>query len=223
MEAMVGNEAFRWAASAVLLAAALAAVCAAVGPSPSSAPAFRIDHGLHALMLTAMALMLHPAWAGPVLPQVLFFVLAAWWFVLRALSRRPASGPASAPADRRRTGDTGRGAMMYHALTMAAMAYMLLAGATSSAHPASAAVVAPHHGAGAPVAGLLPEPAAGADLVPLLLAVMFGLAAILWGVRLIRQLHSGAPRSGGSAFQDLAGAAVMAVMFASLAASRVAA
>jgi hypothetical protein len=178
-------------------------------------------------MLTAMALMLHPAWAAPVLPQVLLFVLAAWWFVLRALSRRPASGPAPAPADRRRTGDTGRGGMVYHALTMAAMAYMLLAGATSGAHPASAAaedggaaVVAPHHGAGAPVAVLLPEPAAGADLVPLLLAVVSGLAAILWGVRLIRRLLSRAPRNGGSAFQELAGAAVMAVMFASLAASR---
>lgn len=227
---MLGNEAFRWAASAVLLAAALAAFLAAVWPSPSYPPAFRIDRGLNALMLTSLALMLHPSWTVPVLPQILIFLLAAWWFVLRASSRRPTSQPASLPAGRRRARDTGRGTgrgtLLYHALTMAAMAYMLLAGATSGASPvparsSAAAVVAPHHFAAAPTAVLLPELAtAGAVVLPSLLAAFFGFAAILWSVRLIRQLLSRAPGGSRSAFQELAGAALMALMFVSLAASR---
>ncbi|MET3811841.1 hypothetical protein [Arthrobacter sp. UYEF3] len=68
---------------------------------------------------------------------------------------------------------------------------------------------------------LLPGPgAAGAEMLPSLLGVVFGLAAVLWGVRLIRQLGCRGLRAGGDAFLELVGAAVMAVMFASLAASR---
>ncbi|MET3811840.1 DUF5134 domain-containing protein [Arthrobacter sp. UYEF3] len=102
----------------------------------------RIDRGLQALML-------HPLGAVTVLLPLVIFVLAAWWFVLRASSRRQAS----VPVDRLRTGGTGRGAMLYRALMMAATAYMLLAVATTGAHPAVASAeagpavfVAPHHG-----------------------------------------------------------------------------
>ena len=102
---VIGNGFLRWGLTALLLAASLYAAFRAGRKSPAAA---RVGFGLHAAMLTAMVLMLAPGLRWPALPQILFFGLAAWWFVLRAVSRRhaPAGRPAPAarPAQGRRAG-----------------------------------------------------------------------------------------------------------------------
>lgn len=176
-------------------------------------------------MMTAMVLMLVPGLRWPALPQVFVFGLAAWWFVLRAVARRPApgSGPnfPEKPGLGRRGGQPGRPGLLYHALTMAAMAFMPAAMDVRGAHGpeaagAEAAVVlgqAAHHG-GAPLAGLpLPDQGWGSQAA-LVLAVAFGLAAAVWAVFLFR-FHNG--RDRGGTVLELVGAASMAVMFAALA------
>ena len=226
---MVGNEVLRWALTALLLAASLYAAVRAGGTSP---PATRVGFGLHAAMMAAMVPMLVPGLRWPALPQILFFGLAAWWFALRAVSRRPVPAglraPATGPARVRHAGGAGRCRLLYNALAMAAMAYMLVA---MDAHGAGAPLAgpeaagppgqAPHHGG--PAVGLsLPGSLAGSEQgwesqPAVVLALAFGVAAAVWGLLLLRRLRTpGRPRSG-DAFLELAGAASMAVMFASLA------
>jgi len=117
---VIENGFLRWGLTALLLSASLYAVFRAGRKSPATT---RVDFGLHAAMLSAMVLMLAPGPGWPALPQILFFGLAAWWFILRAVSRRPVPAgmhaPASGPAKGRRTG-AGRGTLLYNALTMAA-------------------------------------------------------------------------------------------------------
>lgn len=171
-------------------------------------------------MMTAMVLMLVPGLQWPALPQVFVFGLAAWWFVLRAVSRSPApgSGPnvPEQPGLGRRGGQSGRPGLLYHALTMAAMAFMPAAMDVRSAHGPDAAGVlgqAAHHG-GASLAGLpLPDQVWGSQAA-LVLAVAFGLAAAVWAVFLLRFHHG---RDRGGTVLELVGAASMAVMFAALA------
>lgn len=229
---MIENDLLRWGLAAPLLAASLYAAFRAGRTSP---PAIRAGFGLHAAMMTAMVLMLVPGLQWPALPQVFVFGLAAWWFVLRAVSRRPGphwwppepvAGPPvpERPGHGRPDGQSGRGGLLYHALTMAAMAYMPAAMDVRSAHGPEAAGVeaagilgqAAHHG-GAPLAGL---PMQGPNQVwvsqvALVLAVAFGLAAAVWAVFLLRS-HTGRDRGGTGL--ELVGAASMAVMFAALAA-----
>lgn len=99
----------RWGLTALLLAAALYAAFRAGRKSP---PATRVGYGLHAAMMAAMVPMLTPGPLWPALPQILFFGLAAWWFVLRAVSRRPVpaglTAPVVKPAQDRRAGTPRR-------------------------------------------------------------------------------------------------------------------
>lgn len=220
---MIENDLLRWGLAAPLLAASLYAAFRAGRKSP---PAIRAGFGLHAAMLTAMVLMLIPGLQWPALPQVFVFGLAAWWFVLRAVSRQPV--PVAGPLvpertgpDRRR-GQSGRDALLYHALTMAAMAFMPVAMDVRSDHGPEAAAVgaagvlgpAGHHG-GAALAGLpLPGPDQGwGRQAALVLAVAFGLAAGVWAIVLLRSKG----RDRGGAAVEVVGAASMAVIFAALA------
>jgi cbb3-type cytochrome oxidase subunit 3 len=208
--------------TAVLLAAA---VYSAFRASRKSALARRVDHGLHALMMTAMVVMLAPGNPWPALPQILIFVLAAWWFVLRAASRR------ATPGARLRL--AGRGKPFYDALAMAAVAYMLAAMDFRGAHKMNEAAgimgQALHHGGGAAV-GQLPawsmqdwgtQPA-------LMLAVAFAVACAVWAARLAASLGGGSSPSSPSLRartlrsadlgSEFVSASAMAVMFAVLAA-----
>ncbi len=75
--------------TAVLLAATLySAFCA----SRKSSLAARIGYGLQAVMMSARVPPLAPGGQWPVLPQLLLFVLASWWFVIRAASLRSIHG-----------------------------------------------------------------------------------------------------------------------------------
>ncbi|MET3923167.1 DUF5134 domain-containing protein [Arthrobacter sp. UYEF20] len=220
---MIENEFLRLGLTALLLAASLYAAFRASRKSP---PATRVGFGLHAAMMSAMVLMLAPGLQGPALPQIFFFGLAAWWFVLRAVSRRPL--PVACQGRARRAGATGMGGLLYNALTMAAMAYMLAATDVRGAHGALAGLGAAglpgqsaHHGG--PAAGPLP-PGSRPGYLPgwssqsaLVLAAAFGVAGAVWGLLLLRRLRPQARRGRGDAFLELVGAASMAVMFAALA------
>lgn len=226
---MIGNEVLRWGLTALLLAASLYAAFRAGRPSP---PATRVGFGLHAAMMFAMVLMVVPGLHGPALPQILLFGLAAWWFVLRAVAWRPAPAGMHAPAARRalgrRAGTAGRGTLLYNALTMAAMAYMLAAMAVhdagaSLAGPSAAGIPgeAAHHGGpavGLSVPGSLPGAEQGwGSQSAVVLAVAFGVAGALWAFVLLRGLRPHARRASGDTLLELAGATAMAVMFAGLA------
>ena len=237
---MIENGFLRWGLTALLLAASLYAAFRAGRKSPA---ATRVGFGLHAAMLTAMVLMLAPGLRWPALPQILFFGLAAWWFVLRAVSRRhaPAGRPAPAarPAQGRRAG-AGRGTLLYNALTMAAMAYMLaamdgqrghgaLAGSEATGLPGEEAA---HHGGPVGVPGQtghdgvasapgLPLPGTNqgwGGQAALVLAVAFALAAAVCAVQLLRRIRAHNGGGGADTILELVGAASMAVMFAALAA-----
>lgn len=158
-----------------------------------------------------MVLMVVPGLQWPALPQILLFGLAAWWFVLRAVAWRPAPAGMHAPAaspGRGRAERAGRGSLLYDALTMAAMAYMLVAmdlhGAYGTLAVSDAAGIpdqAPHH-AGPAVAlslpGALPVAEQGwVSQSAVVLALAFGLAGAVWCLLLFRRLSTpGRPRSG---------------------------
>lgn len=217
---MIENGVLHWGLTALLLAASLYAAFRAGRKSPSDT---RVGFGLHAAMMAAMVLMLAPGLRWPALPQILFFALAAWWFVLRAVSRRPVpiAGPhvPERPVNARRGGQPGRSSLLYHALTMAAMAYML---ATMDVHggqgPETAGMGQTAHHGGAALAGLpLPGPnQAWSSQAALVLAVAFGLAAAVWAVFLLRSLKG---RDRGDTVLELVSAASMSVMFSALAAA----
>lgn len=214
---MITNEALRWAMAALLLAAAgYATLRAARQP----APAGRVDYGLHALMMIAMVNMLAPGSRWPVLPQVLLFVLAAWWFAVRAASVRPAHNPPVICGGRKARAGR-RMPFYYDALTMAAAAYMLVAMAFSGAHGSVAAgsLAGPAHHGGAAAGLAFSGPGQDWTTQPaLFLAAAFGLAGVVWAVQVFRRLGSRAAGNGGDAVLHLAGAASMALMFAALAA-----
>lgn len=240
----------------LLLAATLYSACRAVA---ASGAAGRVGLALHSLMVAAMALMLLPRGQWPLLPQVLLFVLGSWWFVVQAVSyrTRPRDGPpvrGRAVADKRVGGRPvgGRAKPLYDAAAMAAMAFMLAAGGLAAvpqpgARPPAPVPVAPaHHGAAA--AGPLTVPLDGwstqSSPVPAVafgLAVFFGLATVVWTLRLILQFWPGIGGTSGAAamcsrggalwsarsagFRDVADTAVeivaagaLALMFAALAA-----
>jgi len=237
---VIENGFLLWGLTASLLAASLYAAFRAGCESP---PATRVGFGLHAAMMTAMVLMLIPGPRWPALPQILFFGLAAWWFVLRAVSRRPVPAglpePAARPAQGRRPG-AGRGTLLYNALTMAAMAYMLaamdgqqghvvLAGSEAAALPGEGAA---HHGGsvgvlaqaghnGVASAPGLPLPGpyqSWGGQAALVLAVAFGLAAAVYAVQLLRRIRARNGGGGADTILELVGSASMSVMFAALAA-----
>ncbi len=234
---MIGNEVLRWALTALLLAASLYASVRAGRKSP---PAARVGLALHAAMLVAMMAMLLPGLRWPALPQIVFFGLAAWWFALRAVSRRrvPAGGlpvpvtrppgSASGPEHCRRAGGAGRGVLLYNSLTMTAMAFMLAAmdlhvagGTLAIPEAAGLPGQTPHHGGpvvGLSLSGSLPGAEQGWGSQPALaLALAFGVAGAVWGLLLFRRLRTpGRPRSG-DAFLEFAGSTSMAAMFAALA------
>lgn len=226
---MIENGLLRGGLAALLLAASLFAVFRAGRKSPAGG---RIGFGLHAAMLAAMVLMLTPGLRGPALPQILFFGLAAWWYILRTVSLHPAplAGrpiPAAGPGTSRRAGQTSGGRLLYSALTMAAMAYMLAAMDIRSGHDPEAAGIqassvlgqAAHHGvASAPGLPLPGQNQGWSSQTALVLAVAFGLASAVWAVHLLRQLCSRARHNRAETILELVGAASMAVMFAALAA-----
>ncbi|MEO5994380.1 MAG: DUF5134 domain-containing protein [Arthrobacter sp.] len=227
---MIANDVARWGLTALLLAASLFAVFQASRKSP---PATRVEYCLHAAMLAAMAAMLVPGVRWPALPQIMVFGLAAWWFVLRAVSRRPMvlavlNVTAAGPWHGRREGEASRGRLLYNALTMAAMAYMLAVMDLRGTHRTPAAPtaagladLAAHHGGSSARPSLAGSfPAALPEWTSLsapVLAVAFGAAGAVWGVLLLRRARRRNRTGSGAPFLELVSAVSMAVMFAAFA------
>jgi hypothetical protein len=222
---LIDNELFRWAMTAALSAATVYCAFRAGGRSPIP---LRVNYGLHGLMTTAMTGMLLHGRDWPLLPQVLVFGLAAWWFAVQAASPQAKQGK---PQQRQ-----GRGKCLYDALSMTAMAYMLAAAqfagtekASGSPEPAALVVQGPHHAA--EMAARPATLAAAHDWTSqatVVLAVVFAAACLLWAARLVDSLGAGAlPPSAlqkrrrmlrlADLGNELVSASAMAVMFAVLA------
>ncbi|MDQ6754310.1 MAG: DUF5134 domain-containing protein [Actinomycetota bacterium] len=183
----------------------------------------RVNNSLHALMNAVMAAMLWNLAPATMLAQIAALAAAALWFAIQAAAR-PEFKTLCA-------GSRSRLKCLYHSLTMATTALMVAAmghmtatgpgivpaAGTSHAHHMTAAAVQTT-AAGAPdVAGLL-------TVLP---TIFFGAAVIVFTVLLILSRatkatvrHAVAPRMPVRAVLGLEalGAAVMALMFASLSA-----
>ena len=106
---MIQDVGLRWLVT--LLFVFSAAVCVRGLVASRHSPASLISHSLHALMAIAMAVMAWPRGADlPARAPMIFFALAAVWFVAITI-----------------TGRMHRGANGYHALMMMAMAWMYAA------------------------------------------------------------------------------------------------
>lgn len=84
-------------------------------------PRARVDDGTHVLMCVSMLAMTFP-WGDnwPVLPQLIVFGLATLWFLGQLFAPAPTGG-----AHRHGTGSVRLVAMVYHAVMMAAMVWMV--------------------------------------------------------------------------------------------------
>jgi CHASE2 domain-containing sensor protein len=74
---LIEDEVLRFCITAAL--SATTAYCAFRAGSKSPM-VVRVNNALHTLMTLAMIAMLFPGWDWPLLPQLLAFALAAWWF-----------------------------------------------------------------------------------------------------------------------------------------------
>ncbi|KUM34338.1 DUF5134 domain-containing protein [Arthrobacter sp. EpRS71] len=139
----------------------------------------RWNYGVHALMALGMLGMV---WHGvdlPLLPQVLLFGVASFWFLLQAVSRAEFSLLCHTRS--------GRIRCFYHAAMLAAMVFMLLLPHAAAVQDTSS--VAAGQTASGPHAGhaLTPAAASGSAFNVLwmqpaaqLLAIVFAVAVLIW-------------------------------------------
>ncbi|TDW29617.1 DUF5134 domain-containing protein [Cryobacterium psychrophilum] len=213
---MVDNVVLRAAVSVLLLAALLYSLARAAG-SPS--PHARIDFGLKSLMSGTMLAMLSGA-AWPVLPTVVVFAAATWWFAIQA-TVHPSSRASCA-------GRAGRATCLYHGTMMAATAFMAASMITAGVlDPAASAVQATGEKLAAAHAQhdeAFSLPVGGWTLdLGALGVVFFAVAVGWWATRLVRSVRSGHGATSGvrhgrlhraDLAAELVGAAAMVVMFA---------
>lgn len=218
---MIQDVGLRWLVT--LLFVFSAAVCVRGMVASRHSPASLISHSLHALMAIAMAVMAWPRGADlPARAPMIFFALAAVWFVAITI-----------------TGRMHRGANGYHALMMMAMAWMYAAmgglplpkASAESGHgmdmnmdmdmPATSghAGHAGHAGHGSQAAGghTGTDAASWIDGLNWVCAVGFGVAAAFWFYRFVTSRLQPASGTAGQSLGilcQLAMAAGMAIMFA---------
>jgi hypothetical protein len=214
---MIQDVGLRWLVT--LLFAFSAAVCVRGMVAGRHSPPSLISHSLHALMAIAMAVMAWPRGADlPARAPMIFFALAAVWFVAITI-----------------TGRVHRGANGYHTLMMMAMAWMYAAmgglalpkGSAASGHDMGMDMAATSGHAGhAGHAGHGSRAAAGhtgtdsawwIGGLNWVCAVGFGVAAAFWFYRLVTSRLQPASGTAGQSLGILcqfAMAAGMAIMFA---------
>ncbi len=151
------------------------------------------NYGIHALMAIGMLGMVWHGVELPLLPQLLLFGVASFWFLLQAVSRAEFLLVCHTRS--------GRLSCFYHAAMLAAMVFMLLL--PHSATLQEAATVGVDHTAHASHAGhalaaaLPSEPAVSAlwmQPAAQLLAALFALAVLVWLLpidRVAARLRSG--------------------------------
>lgn len=159
----------------------------------------RVDDGTHVLMCVSMLAMTYP-WGDnwPVLPQLIVFGLAALWFLGQLFRPAPTGG-----AHRHGTGAARLVALVYHAVMMAAMVWMVELMPTLMNHPGSGGgsmggmsgtagtsmpgMSMPEHGA----AGGFPRGLAVA--IGWVLVAVFAVATLVWLWALISAATAGRP------------------------------
>jgi hypothetical protein len=182
----------------------------------------QVNNILHALMSVLMAAMLWNLVPSTMLAQIAVLAGAALWFAIQAVAR-PEFKVFCA-------GSQGRIKCLYHSLTMAGGAVMVaMMGLATTHHVPVAAMPVPnaHHS----MAATSPSTAVAAidhsPALAFLLTVLFGAAAVVFLVLLVRyrvtetsHRHAAASRRSVRTQHGLEalGAAVMALMFATMSA-----
>lgn len=214
------NPATTWALTATLLLGACFSLLWALR-SPRIID--RVNNSLHAVMNAVMVALLWHLATSTMLAQILFFSVAALWFLIQGVAR-----PRSALCP----GRDGRIKCLYHSLAMVCAALMVVAmghvGAPGSMTAMEEGMRIPmgHHGHAktAPVliAGTLDHPAG----LMLPLTVLFAVAAVVFFILLLRRAKGGTPfqpaavdrlQAAAGHGADALGAASMALMFAAMA------
>ncbi|WP_255770766.1 DUF5134 domain-containing protein [Pseudarthrobacter sulfonivorans] len=214
---MFNIPAITWALTAILLLCGSYHFLQAIR---SRRRADRINQGLHGLMNVLMAAMLWNLAPSTMLAQIAVLAGAALWFVIQAIARPELKAFCA--------GSQGRIKCIYHSLSMAGAAVMIaMMGLATTGHSPSHSLAMPnsHHA----MAAANPGPAAATlDHAPglaFLLTVLFGAAAAVFMVLLVRRRttktairHATASRLAIRAEHGLEalGAAVMALMFATM-------
>lgn len=188
----------------------------------------RVNKSLHALMNVLMAAMLWNLAPSTMLAQIAVLAGAALWFVIQAVARPEFQILCAGSQDRL--------TCVYHSLTMAGAALMiammgLAASAGPDTAPAAAASTSHAHHAAAPAPGDAAHSAAAPGLnlpaLALPLTVFFATATLIFIVLLLRSRAAKTTTGNRSASRhstriDVAleaiGAAVMALMFATMSA-----
>lgn len=183
----------------------------------------RVNNSLHALMNAVMAAMLWNLAPWTMLAQIAALAAAALWFAIQAAAR-PEFKTLCA-------GGRGRLKCVYHSLTMAAAALMIAAmGHAPATGPGTAPAAGTSHAHHMTAAAVQATAAGAPDVAGVLKAlptIFFGAAAVVFTVLLIRSgatkatvRYAVAPPMPVRAVLGLEalGAAVMALMFASLSA-----
>lgn len=219
---MFNSPAITWALTAVLL---LGGGHYLLQAARSRHLMDRVNNSLHALMMVLMAAMLWNLAPSTVLVQIAVLAGAALWFVIQAVAR-PEFKLLCA-------GSQGRLKCVYHSLTMGAAALMIAMmghGATAG-HDIAPATAMPasnaHHGTASAVhSTAVPGLDHSADLaVPL--TVFFAAAAVVFIVLLLsyratipahHRVHTPKPSRRAEHGLEALGAAVMALMFATMSA-----
>jgi hypothetical protein len=182
----------------------------------------RVNNSLHVLMNVLMAAMLWNLVPATMLAQIAVLTGAALWFLLQAVARPEFKAFCA--------GSQGRMKCLYHSLSMAGAAVMIaMMGQVTTGHIPAGAMPMPkaHHS----MAAAVPSTAAAAiDHSPglaILLTVLFGAAAVFFILLLVRfrptkttlrdaaASHLSARTEHGL---EALGAAVMALMFATMSA-----
>lgn len=182
----------------------------------------RVNKSLHALMNVLMAVTLWNLAPSFMLAQVAVLAGAALWFVIQAVAR-PEFKTLCAGSQRRLT-------CVYHSITMAGAALMvsMMGQVTTTTHEMQAGGTSTPHAHHATPAETKSLPAATFDHSPdlaLLLTIVFGVAAVVFTVLLLRfrvptitPPNKSVPRLSVRAEHGLEalGAAAMALMFAAM-------
>ncbi|WP_410643321.1 DUF5134 domain-containing protein [Amycolatopsis sp. lyj-346] len=169
---MIEATGLRWILTAVFAAAGAFCLyrCVRRGPVTS-----RIADVLHAVMCAAMAAMAWPATMSVArVPQLVLFGLAAGWFAVVAVR-------GGAVHD----GHEGRWQSGYHAVMMAAMAWMVFAMPRAMVGGSGTTDVSGHHGGSAAMTSTAGSAPVDVLIVALVLAAVFCLAGIAFLARAI--------------------------------------
>ncbi|MFB9691231.1 DUF5134 domain-containing protein [Amycolatopsis plumensis] len=199
---MIEPTGLRWILTAVFAAAGAFCLyrCVRQGPLMS-----RIADVLHAAMCAAMIAMAWPATMSVArVPQLVLFACAAMWFAVVTVRG------AAVHCSRWQSG--------YHAVMMAAMAWMVFAMPSAMASGSGTMDMSGHHGGSTAMTSTAGSTPADVLIVALVLAAVFGLAGIAFLARAIDGVRVARPsvRTAGWGADGLMGLGTTLMLLAML-------